>query len=191
MGLLLTRIKTPPRAAGHTASVVNTRIVTLDVRPDLEQGREPFGRIMDTVARLQDGEQLRLLAPFQPVPLYRVMKQRGFRHESRPIGAGSWEVIFSRDESGTVEEDAAAETAGGPVCPGRRELLEIDARGLEPPEPLVVILEAVACLPDNADLVAYTDRQPVHLHPQLEERGFTGRTEKRPDGSFATLIRRV
>ena len=67
--------------------------------------------------------------------------------------------------------------------------LTVDARGLEPPQPLVVILEAVAGLPAATELRAHTDRRPMHLYAQLEERGFTGETEEQDDGSFITTIR--
>jgi hypothetical protein len=69
-------------------------------------------------------------------------------------------------------------------------ILTCDARGLEPPQPLVMILEALASLPENAQFQARTDRRPIHLHALLEERGFVGRTEPQPDGSFLTYVRR-
>lgn len=34
-------------------------IVTLDVREDIREGREPFRKILDAAGRLRDGEQLR------------------------------------------------------------------------------------------------------------------------------------
>jgi TusA-related sulfurtransferase len=68
--------------------------------------------------------------------------------------------------------------------------VEVDARGLEPPQPLVIILETLASLPAGAELRARTDRRPMHLYPQLEERGFTALTEEQPNGSFLTHIRR-
>jgi uncharacterized protein (DUF2249 family) len=66
----------------------------------------------------------------------------------------------------------------------------LDARGLEPPEPLVKILEALTALPEGAGLRAHTDRRPMHLYAQLEERGFVGETEEQPDGSFVTHVHR-
>ena len=69
--------------------------------------------------------------------------------------------------------------------------LTVDARGLEPPQPLVIILEALARLPDGAELLAQTDRRPMHLYDQLKARGFTGETEEQDDGSFVTTIRRA
>ena len=67
----------------------------------------------------------------------------------------------------------------------------LDARGLEPPQPLVVILEALVSLPESAELHARTDRRPLHLYPLLEQRGFVGATEEQHDGSFITTIRRA
>ena len=69
--------------------------------------------------------------------------------------------------------------------------MTLDARGLEPPQPLVVILEALASLPDGEEMHARTDRRPMHLYALLEQRGFTGETEEQHDGSFITTIRRA
>ena len=68
--------------------------------------------------------------------------------------------------------------------------VEVDARGLEPPQPLVKILEAVAMLPEAARLRARTDRRPMHLYARLEELGFVGETKEESDGSFITHISR-
>ncbi len=70
-----------------------------------------------------------------------------------------------------------------PIC-------EVDTRGLQPPEPLVRILEAVAALPAGAELCAHTDRRPMHLYGQLEQRGFNAQTEETRNGTFLTHIRR-
>lgn len=69
--------------------------------------------------------------------------------------------------------------------------LTVDARGLEPPQPLVVILESLARLPEGTALRARTDRRPMHLYALLKARGFTGETEEQSDGSFVTTIRRA
>ena len=69
-------------------------------------------------------------------------------------------------------------------------LVQLDARGLEPPQPMMKILEAIAVLPADAMLAAHTDRQPMLLYPLLEQRGFTYETIKHSDGSHLTHIRR-
>lgn len=94
-------------------------------------------------------------------------------------------VRFSlSDRTGMNERDLNSSS----LPPTHGPTLEVDARGLEPPQPLVVILEAAARLPDGAELRARTDRRPMHLYAQLQERGFTGKTEEQPDGSFVTTI---
>jgi TusA-related sulfurtransferase len=70
------------------------------------------------------------------------------------------------------------------------QIIELDARGLEPPQPMMKILEAVATLPSDATLAAHTDRKPMLLYPQLEQRGFMYETVKQTDGSHLTHIRR-
>lgn len=68
--------------------------------------------------------------------------------------------------------------------------VEVDNRGLEPPEPMVRILEALEKLGPDDILVAINDRRPFFLYPQLDERGFIHRTEEREDGSFEITISR-
>jgi uncharacterized protein (DUF2249 family) len=68
----------------------------LDVRPILAEGGEPFALILETAAPLKTGETLLLIAPFEPVPLYQVLFERGFSHETRFMGAGEWWVLFTR-----------------------------------------------------------------------------------------------
>lgn len=181
---------------------MNAQLVTLDVRDDIRQGREPFSKIMSAVAALTDDQDLRLLAPFEPVPLFRVLERKGFAHHARPTDAGDWEVLFRRGpaaaDAASPRSGAAPEAeAGGaerrevPAASGPAQVVEVDARGLEPPQPLATILEALAALPANATLRARTDRRPMHLHPQLPERGFVGESEEQSDGSFLTHIRRA
>lgn len=56
--------------------------ITLDVRPDLRAGGEPFPRNMQAIASLAPGQALRLLATFEPVPLYAVLGRKGFAHRA-------------------------------------------------------------------------------------------------------------
>ncbi len=70
-------------------------------------------------------------------------------------------------------------------------VVTVDARGLEPPQPMVRILEALGTLGDSATMRAHTDRRPMHLYSLLEERGYTAQTQPAGDGSFVTDIRRA
>jgi uncharacterized protein (DUF2249 family) len=172
---------------------MNEQIVTLDVRETIRAGEKPCSSIMDAAAGLKAGESLRLLAPFEPKPLFAVLAQQGFAHSARPLGGGDWEVLFFRDAalaSQAAQTPASQSSAsGGCGCSAPAEV-EVDARGLEPPQPMVMIFEALAGLPAATQLHARTDRRPMHLYPLLEARGFTGETEEQADGSFVTIIRR-
>ena len=70
---------------------------TVDVRPDLERGDEPFVRIMEAAEAIHTGEVLAIIAPFEPVPLYGVLGERGFSHETRQITEEEWIVHFRRN----------------------------------------------------------------------------------------------
>lgn len=66
--------------------------------------------------------------------------------------------------------------------------IEIDNRGLTPPEPMVRILDTLKDMGSSDMLVARNDRQPLFLYPELEELGYAYETEPLPDGSFLIKI---
>jgi uncharacterized protein (DUF2249 family) len=70
--------------------------LVVDVRPEIAAGKEPFNTIMSAVASLGPEQSLVLLNSFEPTPLYAVMQQRGFSHETVRTGDGDWQVTFSR-----------------------------------------------------------------------------------------------
>jgi TusA-related sulfurtransferase len=70
------------------------------------------------------------------------------------------------------------------------EVIELDARGFEPPQPLMKTLEAIATLPPGATLRLHTRWKPAMLFPELEKRGFVGESQEQSDGSCITHIRR-
>lgn len=70
----------------------------------------------------------------------------------------------------------------------RDTVVRVDARGLEPPGPMVAVLEALSRLAPGQRLLAHTDRRPMHLYAQLEARGYRAASEELPDGSVLTRI---
>lgn len=171
---------------------MNPGIKTLDVREDLRSGSPVFDKIQAALSTVGQGEVLRLLAPFEPVPLFQVAAKKGFGHKSKQMPEGHWEVLFKRDaNAGSQRNDPNLPAAGSCGCEPEDsgDVIDVDARGLEPPQPMVRILEALGGLPRGAKLRARTDRRPVHLYVQLEERGFVSGSEEQKDGSFITHIR--
>lgn len=80
--------------------------LVLDVRPIIEAGEEPFGKIMETVATL-DGRSLLLIAPFEPTPLEGVLSSRGFTYRAQQFDEAEWRVRF------TPGDDAGGDASGG------------------------------------------------------------------------------
>lgn len=59
--------------------------IELDVREDLRQKREPFEKIMNAIKPLKPGDTFILHAPFKPLPLFPIMKAKGFTYEAEQI----------------------------------------------------------------------------------------------------------
>lgn len=72
-------------------------MATLDVRPMIAAGKEPFDAIMAAVGGLGSEEELELFAPLDPIPLYQVLSARGFTHETESLGGGDYRVVFRRE----------------------------------------------------------------------------------------------
>lgn len=68
----------------------------LDVRPLVAAGKPPLSTILDAVDTLEPNQALRLTTPFEPFPLYQILRQQGFRHEVQTDGAGTWTIVFRR-----------------------------------------------------------------------------------------------
>lgn len=168
--------------------------VLLDVRKDILSGAAPCSKIKHTASLLSEGDTLRLIAPFEPTPLYDLLGHEGFTHQSRSLGGGDWEVRFTKNpaEAARQLESAVAQPQGSGCGCGcaPEETVELDLRGLEPPQPMVRVLDALVSLPEGAALRAVTDRQPMHLIEQLEMRGFHGDSAENPEGGYVTVIRR-
>ena len=69
---------------------------TLDVRPLLARGEEPFTEIMSTVAALAPDENLLLLTPFLPSPLIEKLGAEGFVARPERMRDGTWRTHFIR-----------------------------------------------------------------------------------------------
>jgi uncharacterized protein (DUF2249 family) len=75
---------------------ITSRAWVFDARPQLAAGGEPFAQIMETAAKVGEGEVLVIYAPFEPVPLEGVLGEQGFQHEVEQLDGGDWRVTFER-----------------------------------------------------------------------------------------------
>jgi len=167
-----------PKPAALTA-IPAAGLVSLDVRDAIRRGEEPFATIMAAVARLRDEQVLVLRAPFEPAPLYRVLAKRGFAHWTERRADDDWSVSFYRGEP--AESAPSRAPAGGDT---------LDVRGLEPPQPMVAVLERLETLAPGQTLTVVHDRRPTFLYPQLDARGFMHRTDEPEPGLIRIVIER-
>lgn len=159
--------------------------VALDVR-DLAP-RYRHERIFAGLALLPVGGVLQLTNDHDPLPLwYQLQTEESgqFTWTYRERGPSCWRVRIERlAPPPEHQEEPPRDRAPAPS-------IYLDNRGLEPPEPLVRILEALARLETSQELVADLDREPLLLYPQLVNRGFSYKTEARVDGDYRVRIRR-
>lgn len=64
----------------------------------------------------------------------------------------------------------------------------VDARGLEPPEPLELTLAGLEMLLPTQKLRLLIHRDPTMLYSILRDWGYTWHTQARDDGTFDILI---
>jgi len=87
-------------------------------------------------------------------------------------------------------EALAALLAGRPAPAPRAPRPALDLRGLQPPEPIVRILDALERAP-REPLRAILPHEPLPLYALLRERGFSCSGARRADGGFEVLIERA
>lgn len=169
------------------AAIDEERIVVLDVRDELRAGREPFSLIMGALRSVPEGGALVIRAIFEPVPLYAVMKRQGLEHWTEELAADDWRVSFypPAADGAAKEASPAASTTPAPTMDAadpEGDVIVLDVRGMEPPEPMMRTLAALEQLPAGATLLQINVRVPQFLLPMLEERGFTYHVrEQEPD----------
>jgi uncharacterized protein (DUF2249 family) len=179
-----------------SAPVSDTAVV-LDVRP--LPGRTKHATIFQRWFDLAVGGHFILLNDHDPVPLK-------YQFEAEYPGAFAWEYLQRGPEEFRVKITKRQAVPGpAPQPPARQAapsvalaatatvngVQEIDVRGLEPPEPLVRILDALETLPAGTTLRARTDREPCHLFGEVAQRGFSYECNEQPDGSWITVLARA
>ncbi|MEF2966060.1 DUF2249 domain-containing protein [Paenibacillus sp. M1] len=184
----------------------DAKIIELDVRPQLRNKLEPFQLIMDTVKTLGQDDIFVLHATFKPTPLLGLLKMKGFVGKAEPQeDKDHWITTFVNkknkhwlEESGEDDEaDAPAKAsrerqasspAGADADTAEPKTIELDNRGLEPPQPMVRTLVALdRCRPGDRVRI-HNDRVPVFLIEELNNMGCAYTVDEQPDGTAKVII---
>lgn len=149
--------------------------VRLDVRADIEQGHDPFKKIMKQLSDLPAGEVLLLVNSFEPVPLIRILKDRGYTAEVAHVHENVVYTYFGKKGEG-VEADATEYVnpeAFEVIAEKYENKMEvIDVRHLPMPQPMVTILAALRQLPAGMALFVHHKKLPRFLLPELKEQQY-------------------
>lgn len=164
---------------------LNQNVVDLDVRAEVDSGSDPFKTIMTSVSSLKEGDVLHLINGFEPVPLYTVMKMKGYDH-STENKSGVWHMYFYKESSATVAETPVGRQGYAGTAEGKT--VEVDVRGLEPPEPMVKILETLPQIGKGDLLLVHHHREPLMLYDKLEHLGYEASAEKITEGYYKVRI---
>lgn len=132
-----------------------------------------------------------LVNDHDPVPLY-------YQFEAFFRGTFTWEYLVDGPTEFQVKITRLAPSPfTTPPAPPRRPTApapsstdELDLRGMEPPEPMLRILNTLEATAPGATFRARTDRQPMHLFPELDARGAKHVSDVQADGSWLTTITR-
>ncbi len=179
-----TAMATAPSASRPEAleMIAPDKLVELDVREDLRNGQEPFSLIMAARQRVPEGGALAVRAIFEPVPLYQVMGKQGFEHYTEQLGEEDWRVWFYPPKQAAAPASPATGRSTEPAEEAEAGVIVLDVRQMEPPEPMVLTLEALEALPPGGTLLQINARVPRFLLPLLDERGFSYEVrEQAPD----------
>ena len=165
-------------------NVKDLKKIMLDVREDIKIGNDPFKKIMEAVNNLNEDEALVLINSFEPFPLYSVLKNKGFEHITDNTAEG-FEIIFFRS-GGEIKPVKVSEEADENQFDDedlknlahKQNIIELDVRGLEPPQPLLTIFAALENLKGDETLHIIHERKPIHLYPRLKDAGYKFLTEE-------------
>ena len=150
---------------------------SFDLRPLLAQGIDPLQRVVELAKTVSSDETLILDAPFDPLPLRRVLAQMGFSSTVDKQGEQHWLIHCRRDGVGQMEGQPAIEACQGLPDVGApiyqtSDGMHIDVRGMTAPRPLLAILRLCAIVSPDVDIVVHHERDPRYLYPELAELGW-------------------
>ncbi|HET6766111.1 MAG TPA: DUF2249 domain-containing protein [Chitinophagaceae bacterium] len=166
-------------------------IVELDVRPVIESGKDPFNIITGKIKHLQNGEVLKLVNSFEPVPLIQILSKQGFEYYVETINENLVNTYFHKIPGTSTAEALPAERTGGwneLIKRFENKIVTVDVRQLEMPLPMMTILEALEKLAADQALFVYHKRIPMFLLPELAEKKYDYRIKEISEGEVHLLI---
>lgn len=168
------------------------KISELDVRPVIDNGKDPLTFILQKVKALETGSVLKIINSFEPTPLRLLLGKQGFESYAEVISDELVNTYFYKqaDKPMLFKDNVADYSSGWDEILNRfnGKLETVDVRELEMPLPMHTILETLNSLPVDKALYVYHKRIPVFLLPELEEMQFSYRIMEVSEGEVHLLI---
>lgn len=172
-------------------SIKKDQIIDLDVRPVIASGKDPLNIILEKIESIQQGQVLKIINTFEPIPLILLLEKKGFVTYTDVVDDSLIETYFYKaTKAGNIESVKVVEATMDWDCVVQRfnnNFRMIDVRELEMPLPMLTIIDALENLPSETALYVYHKRIPVFLLPELTERKFDYRI-KEISGSEVHLL---
>lgn len=153
-------------------------LITLDVRPILAAGTDPFEKINERLNGMDDAHTLLIINTFEPIPLLNILRKKGYNYMVERPEEGVVHSYVYKDEGLAAEADAdeaapiADDLSFEEVAQKYADQIEVDVRHLEMPLPMVTILEELEHLKDGQALFVRHKKLPQYLLPELNDRGY-------------------
>jgi len=153
-------------------------LVTLDVRPTLDSGEDPFNIIMLEVKKLKEDQTLKIINSFEPIPLIRKLQSKGYESWTERPEEGVVHTFFKMDNAKWVDNEVEEAVKKNKKNFDEQltffgdNIKSIDVRQLEMPEPMVQILKEIETLKKSQALYVDHKKIPQFLLPELEVRKF-------------------
>jgi len=175
----------------YLKSLNEERIVSLDVRPILDSGKDPLQDILSKITELKNGDVLLIINSFEPIPLYSLLGKKGFAHWTEKVN-GYFKVFFYREKDNERSgfTPVLSSPSNGIDLNDFENIIDLDVQELQPPEPMMKILENLNGLDNGSLMRVRHHREPHLLYPRLEERGYYAVCTKLGEDSYEILIAR-
>lgn len=172
----------------YNKKIDQSKVVQFDVRPIINSGKDPLKFILAKVKELKEDEVLLLINSFEPIPLYTVLGNKGYTHKTEKED-DVFKIYFYNDSNiMAVEEEIKSHNNKEINITDFENIIEIDVRDLEPPEPMIKVLETLSKIDDKTALLMHHHREPIMLYPKLEERGYRAFCTKINENYFKIVI---
>ena len=161
---------------GYLTSLSKEQLFELDVRPSLAKGIDPFSLIMERLKSIGEGEALKIINTFEPVPLINILRKQGFEVFVQKSNEKLIETYFyrkpSQEKSSPSDNNSASISWEQAIEKYKNNMETMDVRSMEMPLPMISILESLDKLTPDKALFVYHKRIPVMLFPELIDRNF-------------------